>query len=166
MIGKHQLLHFVAPAARHLAIRGQRLVRRWTLAERNHIVGAYTLGMMGRTPNIDSIGQQGMIFTDHYGQPSCTAGRAAFIMGQLPVRTGMTTIGIPGSRRGIQKADPTLAEVLKIQGYATGQFGKVGRVRKLEVPVANAMAAMTRLGLGLEELLPADVDAKSMWRGS
>ena len=65
-----------------------------------------------------------MLFTDHYGQPSCTAGRAAFIMGQLPVRTGMTTIGIPGSTRGIQKTDPTLAEVLKSQGYATGQFGK------------------------------------------
>jgi arylsulfatase len=87
-------------------------------------IGSYTLGMMGRTPNIDSIGKSGMVFTDHYGQPSCTAGRAAFIMGQLPVRTGMTTIGIPGSPRGIQKKDPTLAEVLKTKGYATGQFGK------------------------------------------
>jgi arylsulfatase A-like enzyme len=87
-------------------------------------VGAYTHGMMGRTPNIDSIAKQGMLFTDHYGQPSCTAGRAAFIMGQMPVRTGMTTIGIPGSTRGIQKEDPTLAEVLKTQGYATAQFGK------------------------------------------
>ena len=76
-------------------------------------VGAYTHGMMGRTPVIDSIARDGMLFTDHYGQPSCTAGRAAFIMGQLPVRTGMTTIGIPGSTRGIQKEDPTLAEVLK-----------------------------------------------------
>ena len=65
-----------------------------------------------------------MLFTDHYGQPSCTAGRAAFIMGQFPIRTGMTTIGIPGSTRGIQKSDPTLAEVLKTQGYATAQFGK------------------------------------------
>ena len=87
-------------------------------------VGAYTHGMMGRTPSIDSIASSGMLFTDHYGQPSCTAGRAAFIMGQLPLRTGMTTIGIPGSTRGIQKTDPTLAEVLKTQGYATGQFGK------------------------------------------
>ncbi len=87
-------------------------------------VGAYTHGMMGHTPSIDRIGREGMIFTDHYGQPSCTAGRAAFIMGQLPVRTGMTTIGIPGSTRGIQKEDPTLAEVLKSQGYATAQFGK------------------------------------------
>lgn len=87
-------------------------------------VGAYTHGMMGRTPNIDSIARDGMLFTDHYGQPSCTAGRAAFLMGQLPVRTGMTTIGIHGSTRGIQKSDPTLAEVLRDQGYATGQFGK------------------------------------------
>ncbi|WP_448141645.1 arylsulfatase [Stenotrophomonas bentonitica] len=87
-------------------------------------VGAYTHGMMGRTPNIDSIASEGMLFTDHYGQPSCTAGRAAFIMGQLPIRTGMTTIGIPGSTRGIQKSDPTLAEVLKSVGYVTGQFGK------------------------------------------
>jgi arylsulfatase len=87
-------------------------------------VGAYTHGMMGRTPNIDSIADEGMLFTDHYGQPSCTAGRAAFITGQMPIRTGMTTIGIPGSTRGIQKSDPTLAEVLKSVGYATAQFGK------------------------------------------
>jgi arylsulfatase len=87
-------------------------------------VGAYTHGMMGHTPNIDRIAKEGMLFTDHYGQPSCTAGRAAFIMGQLPVRTGMTTVGIPGSTRGIQKTDPTLAEVLKSQGYVTAQFGK------------------------------------------
>ncbi|HEX4824145.1 MAG TPA: arylsulfatase [Candidatus Polarisedimenticolaceae bacterium] len=87
-------------------------------------VGAYTHGMMGKTPNIDRIANEGMLFTDHYGQPSCTAGRAAFITGQLPIRTGMTTIGIPGSTRGIQKSDPTLAEVLKAQGYATAQFGK------------------------------------------
>jgi arylsulfatase A-like enzyme len=87
-------------------------------------VGAYSHGMMGRTPNIDSIARDGMLFTDHYGQPSCTAGRAAFIMGQMPIRTGMTTIGIPGSTRGIQKVDPTLAEVLKVGGYATAQFGK------------------------------------------
>jgi len=87
-------------------------------------VGAYTHGMMGRTPNIDSIARDGMLFTDHYGQPSCTAGRAAFIMGQLPIRTGMTTIGIPGSTRGIQASNPTLATVLKSVGYATAQFGK------------------------------------------
>src|SRR5215471_9998428 len=87
-------------------------------------VGIYAHGMMGHTPNIDRIGREGIVFTDHYGQASCTAGRAAFIMGQVPVRTGMTTVGIPGSTRGIQKEDPTLAEVLKSVGYATGQFGK------------------------------------------
>ena len=87
-------------------------------------VGAYTHGMMGRTPHIDSLAKDGMLFTDHYGQPSCTAGRAAFITGQNPVRTGMTTVGIPGSTRGIQKEDPTLAEVLKSVGYNTAQFGK------------------------------------------
>ncbi|HKO87634.1 MAG TPA: arylsulfatase, partial [Burkholderiales bacterium] len=87
-------------------------------------VGAYAHGMMGRTPNIDRIAKEGMLFTDHYGQPSCTAGRAAFLLGQLPIRTGLTTIGIPGSKRGVQKQNPTIAEVLKTQGYATGQFGK------------------------------------------
>ncbi len=87
-------------------------------------VGAYTHGMMGHTPNIDRIAKEGMLFTDHYAQPSCTAGRAAFITGQYPIRTGMTTIGIPGSDLGLQKEDPTLAEVLKPLGYTAGQFGK------------------------------------------
>src|SRR5262249_23626870 len=82
-------------------------------------VGIYTHGMMGSTPNIDRIAREGILFTDHYGQPSCTAGRAAFLMGQMPIRTGMTTVGIPGSTRGIQKKDPTLAEVLKSVGYNT-----------------------------------------------
>src|SRR3974377_830300 len=86
-------------------------------------IGAYTHGMMGRTPNIDSIAKQGILFTDHYGQPSCTAGRAAFIMGQFPIRTGMTTIGIPGSTRGIQKEDPTLGEVTKSRGHAPRRVG-------------------------------------------
>jgi len=87
-------------------------------------VGAYTHGMMGKTPNIDGLARDGMLFTDHYGQPSCTAGRAAFLMGQNPIRTGMVTVGIPGSTLGIQKVDPTLAEVLKSLGYSTAQFGK------------------------------------------
>jgi arylsulfatase len=87
-------------------------------------VGIYTHGMMGRTPNIDRIAKEGILFTDHYAHPSCTAGRAAFLTGQLPIRTGMTTVGIPGSALGIQKEDPTLAEVLKSVGYVTGQFGK------------------------------------------
>ncbi|MCP3443744.1 arylsulfatase [Bradyrhizobium sp. CCGUVB14] len=87
-------------------------------------LSTYNNGLMGWTPNIDRVGKEGIIFTDHYGQPSCTAGRAAFLMGQMPIRTGMTTVGIPGSTRGIQKTDPTLAEVLKPLGYATAQFGK------------------------------------------
>jgi arylsulfatase A-like enzyme len=88
-------------------------------------VSAYNMGMMGyRTPNIDRIAQQGAIFTDWYGQQSCTAGRAAFITGQSPMRTGLTKVGLPGAPEGMKKEDPTIAELLKEQGYATGQFGK------------------------------------------
>ncbi|UHD15239.1 sulfatase-like hydrolase/transferase [Thiocapsa bogorovii] len=88
-------------------------------------VSAYGMGVMGySTPNIDSIGMQGIRFTDHYAQPSCTAGRAAFITGQYPIRSGMTTVGQPGDALGLQAASPSLAEVLKQEGYATGQFGK------------------------------------------
>ncbi len=87
-------------------------------------VGAYTHGMMGRTPSIDRIAKEGMLFTDHYGAAELHRGPRGVHHGTAAVRTGMTTIGIPGSTRGIQKADPTLAEVLKTQGYATGQFGK------------------------------------------
>src|SRR5688572_14145738 len=82
-------------------------------------------GMMGyRTPNIDRIAQEGVSFTDYYGQQSCTAGRAAFIGGTVPVRTGMTKVGLPGAKEGWQASDPTIAGLLKAQGYATGQFGK------------------------------------------
>ena len=77
-----------------------------------------------RTPNIDSIAQQGAMFTDWYGQQSCTAGRAAFITGQSPIRTGLTKVGLPGSPEGMKKEDPTIATLLKAQGYLTGQFGK------------------------------------------
>ena len=88
-------------------------------------LSVYSHGAMGyRTPNIDRIGKQGAVFSDHYGQPSCTAGRAAFVTGQLPIRSGMTTVGIPGSKLGLKPQTVTLAEVLKTQGYATGQFGK------------------------------------------
>lgn len=88
-------------------------------------ISAYHRGMMGgTTPNIDRIAKDGMIFMDHYAQASCTAGRAAFITGQYPVRTGLTTVGLPGAKEGIQDSDPTLAELLKPLGYATGQFGK------------------------------------------
>ncbi|WP_375177536.1 arylsulfatase [Marinobacter mobilis] len=87
-------------------------------------LGAYSLGMQYPTPNIDRIANEGVLFTDHYAQPSCTAGRAAFLMGQLPVRTGLTTVGQPGNPLGIQPEDPTLAEVLREEGYMTAQFGK------------------------------------------
>jgi len=88
-------------------------------------ISAYNMGMMGyRTPNIDSIAQQGALFTDWYGQQSCTAGRAAFITGQSPIRTGLTKVGLPGAPEGLTADDPTLAEMLKPLGYATGQFGK------------------------------------------
>jgi len=88
-------------------------------------ISAYHRGMMGgSTPNIDRIGKEGMIFMDHYAQSSCTAGRASFIMGQYPIRTGLTTVGLPGAKEGIQDSDPTLAQMLKPLGYATGQFGK------------------------------------------
>lgn len=88
-------------------------------------VSAYNHGVMGyRTPNIDRVSQEGCLFTDWYGQQSCTAGRAAFITGQSPIRTGLTKVGLPGANLGLQPEDPTIAELLKPLGYATGQFGK------------------------------------------
>jgi len=88
-------------------------------------ISAYNQGMMGyRTPNIDSIAKDGALFTDWYGQQSCTAGRAAFITGQSPIRTGLTKVGLPGAPEGMKQADPTIATLLKAQGYVTGQFGK------------------------------------------
>ncbi|WP_255084572.1 arylsulfatase [Zhouia amylolytica] len=88
-------------------------------------VSAYGNGVMGyNTPNIDRVAKNGIMFTEHYAQPSCTAGRAALITGQYPIRSGMTTVGRPGAELGLKKESPTLAEVLKEQGYATGQFGK------------------------------------------
>ncbi|WP_010490233.1 arylsulfatase [Pseudomonas sp. S9] len=88
-------------------------------------ISKYSYGMMGYpTPNIDRIANEGMMFTDYYGEQSCTAGRAAFITGQHPVRTGLTKVGMPGSTVGLQKEDPTLAELLKPLGYTSGQFGK------------------------------------------
>lgn len=88
-------------------------------------VGAYSRGMMGyQTPNIDRIANEGALFTDVYAQQSCTAGRAAFILGQSPFRTGLLTIGVPGSPQGITKDQPTIAELLKPLGYTSGQFGK------------------------------------------
>jgi arylsulfatase len=88
-------------------------------------LSCYSHGMMGyRTPNIDRIANEGMMFTDAYGEQSCTAGRSAFITGQSVFRTGLAKVGMPGSPIGLQEEDPTIAEVLKPLGYATGQFGK------------------------------------------
>jgi arylsulfatase A-like enzyme len=88
-------------------------------------IGAYHRGMMaGRTPNLDKIAAEGMLFTDYYAEASCTAGRANFITGQLPIRTGMTTVGQAGATVGLPAAAPTIATALKAMGYATGQFGK------------------------------------------
>ena len=85
----------------------------------------YNSGIMGyRTPNIDRIAKEGARFTDWYGQQSCTAGRAAFITGQSPIRTGLTKVGLPGADIGLQTEDPSVADFMKNLGYATGQFGK------------------------------------------
>jgi arylsulfatase len=90
----------------------------WNISHNNR-------GMMGyRTPNIDRIAAEGLSFTDYYAQQSCTAGRAAFIGGSVPVRSGMTKVGLPGAEQGWQESDVTMATILKSQGYATGQFGK------------------------------------------
>ena len=88
-------------------------------------ISAYTKGMMGyQTPNIDRVANEGIIFTDYYGEQSCTAGRSSFIMGQSVYRTGLSKVGLPGAELGMQEEDPTIAGLLKDQGYATGQFGK------------------------------------------
>src|SRR6476661_6278019 len=88
-------------------------------------IGAYHRGMMaGRTPNLDKMAKEGMLFTDYYAEASCTAGRANFITGELPIRTGMTTVGQAGAPTGIPAQAVTIAQALKGMGYATGQFGK------------------------------------------
>src|SRR5215471_20805868 len=88
-------------------------------------ISAYSRGMMGYpTPNIDRVAKEGMLFTDYYAEQSCTAGRAAFIMGQSVFRSGLSKVGLPGASAGMRAEDPTIAELLKPLGYATGQFGK------------------------------------------
>src|SRR2546427_9076468 len=88
-------------------------------------IGAYHRGMMaGKTPNLDKIAAEGMLFTDYYAEASCTAGRAAFVTGELPIRTGMTTVGQAGATIGLPAEAATIATALKAMGYATGQFGK------------------------------------------
>jgi arylsulfatase A-like enzyme len=88
-------------------------------------VSAYSYGVLGiKTPNIDRIAKEGMMFTDYYAEQSCTAGRSSFITGQSVLRTGLSKVGLPGAKIGLQKEDITIAEALKPLGYATGQFGK------------------------------------------
>jgi arylsulfatase A-like enzyme len=88
-------------------------------------LSCYSDGLMGyRTPNIDRIANEGMRFTDSYGEQSCTAGRSSFITGQSVFRTGLSKVGLPGAPVGLRAEDPTIAELLKNHGYATGQFGK------------------------------------------
>jgi arylsulfatase len=88
-------------------------------------ISAYTFGLMGyRTPNIDRIAKEGLMFTDYYAEQSCTAGRSSFITGQSVIRTGLSKVGVPGATVGLQPEDITIAEALKPLGYATGQFGK------------------------------------------
>ncbi|MEM8681520.1 MAG: sulfatase-like hydrolase/transferase, partial [Planctomycetota bacterium] len=88
-------------------------------------ISAYSRGLMGyRTPHIDRIAREGIMFTDYYGEQSCTAGRSSFITGQSVFRTGLSKVGLPGAKEGINILDPTIAGLLKDQGYATGQFGK------------------------------------------
>ncbi len=88
-------------------------------------ISAFTRGMLGyRTPNIDRVAREGMIFTDYYGEQSCTAGRSTFVTGQSVFRTGLSKVGMPGADAGLSEKDPTIAEILKPYGYATGQFGK------------------------------------------
>jgi arylsulfatase len=98
-------------------------------------IGAYHRGLMaGKTPNIDQIAKEGMLFTDYYAEASCTAGRANFITGELPIRTGMTTVGQAGASVGLPAEAVTIATILKSMGYASGQFGK----RTTPVPVGEA----------------------------
>ncbi|MDW5290906.1 arylsulfatase [Formosa sp. PL04] len=88
-------------------------------------ISAYTMGLVGyRTPNIDRVADEGMIFTDYYSEQSCTAGRSSFITGQSVLRTGLSKVGMPGAKEGISEKDPTISEMLKPLGYTTGQFGK------------------------------------------
>ncbi|MCP4229679.1 MAG: sulfatase-like hydrolase/transferase, partial [bacterium] len=119
------MITFVLTAGPALAADKPNIVVIWgdDIGETN--VSAYSRGLMGyKTPNIDRIADEGVLFTDYYAENSCTAGRAAFITGQLPYRTGLSKVGLPGAKQGLQDEDPTIAELLKNHGYATGQFGK------------------------------------------
>ena len=114
-----------APAAAQPATKKPNIVVIWGDDIGFWNVSAYNQGMMGyKTPNIDRIAKEGALFTDWYGQQSCTAGRAAFITGQSGFRTGLLKVGLPGAKEGLQARDVTLAQLLKAQGYMTAQFGK------------------------------------------
>jgi hypothetical protein len=102
-------------------------------------ITAYSFGLMGyRTPNIDRIAREGMMFTDYYAEQSCTAGRSSFITGQCTLRTGLSKVGIPGATVGLQARDATIAELLKPLGYATGQFRQEPPRRSQRIPADGA----------------------------
>jgi arylsulfatase len=102
-------------------------------------LSAYSFGLMGyRTPNIDRIAREGMMFTDYYAEQSCTAGRSAFITGQATLRTGLTKVGIPGATVGLQARDATIAELLKPLGYATGKIWQKSPRRPQRIPADRA----------------------------
>jgi arylsulfatase A-like enzyme len=119
------LFSLVSPAQAQTQAQRPNIVIIWGDDIGQSNISVYSKGLMGyQTPNIDRIAQEGMIFTDYYGEQSCTAGRSSFITGQVGLRTGNTKVGMPGAPLGLQKRDVTIAELLKAQGYATGQFGK------------------------------------------
>ena len=110
-------------------------------------ISAYNQGMMGyKTPNIDRIAKEGALFTDWYGQQSCTAGRASFITGQVGFRTGMLKVGLPGAKEGLQGRDVTIAQLLKAQGIQTAQFGKnhLGDATTRSRPPTDLMSSLAR----------------------
>ena len=112
-------------------------------------IGAYHRGIMsGKTPNLDRLAAEGMMFTDYYAEASCTAGRANFVTGELPIRTGMTTVGQAGADVGLPAEAVTIATALKTQGYATGQFGKnhLGDLNKF-LPTRARLRRVLRLPL-------------------
>jgi arylsulfatase A-like enzyme len=125
LVAGFALVHSTPAAAQPAAPNRPNIVVIWGDDVGQFNISAYNMGMMGyKTPHIDRIVREGAVFTDWYGQQSCTAGRAAFITGQSPMRTGLTKVGLPGAPEGMRKEDPTIAGLLKPLGYMTGQFGK------------------------------------------
>src|SRR5262249_51563247 len=119
------LIGWLAPAEAQQPAKKPNILIIWGDDIRQSNLSVFTKGLMGyRTPNIDRIASEGMLFTDYYAEQSCTAGRAAFIMGQSVFRSGLSKVGLPGATQGMRAEDPTIAELLRPLGYATGQFGK------------------------------------------